>query len=123
MPMFMWYNIKYDGLFRTYVLPFKEVSVQGGWGIQPCANDVCPEVSGSFTQADFTGGVTGHFSFRERTDETVKGVLNFTDQRPDGLVLRGYITDSAACRLTVRAFSCLDEHTTVNGTYTPKGGR
>jgi hypothetical protein len=113
---------KYWSMFRTYVLPFKQV-MQSGWGIEPCANDVCPEVSGGFTPADFTGGVKGHFDFRERTDGTVKGVLNFTDQQPDGLVLRGCTTDSVACRLTVTSFFCTDQHAiTVAGSYTPRSG-
>ena len=118
----IWEVVYEIGMFRTYVLPFKSV-MQSGFGIEPCANDVCPEVSGGFTPADFTGGVKGHFDFRERTDGTVKGVLKFTDQRQEGFVLHGCTTDSAACQLTVTTLDCTDQHAlTVEGTYTPKGG-
>lgn len=79
-------------------------------------------MSGGFTPADFTAGVKGHFNFQVRTHGTVKGVLNFTDQRQEGLVLHGCATDSAACQLTMTTLDCTDQHAlTVEGTYTPKG--
>ena len=80
-------------------------------------------MSGGFTPADFTAGVKGHFNFQVRTDGKVKGVLNFTDQRQESLVLHGCTTDSAACQLTVTTLDCTDQHAMkVEGAYTPKGG-
>ena len=119
----IWPSLDVHGQFKTYIQPFNPI-VQGGWGrIQPCANDVCPEVSGGFTPADFTAGVKGHFNFQVRTDGKVKGVLNFTDQRQESLVLHGCTTDSAACQLTVTTLDCTDQHAMkVEGAYTPKGG-
>jgi hypothetical protein len=114
----------YDMAFKTYVLPIPtRAIVPGPGGITPCLNGVCLAASGGFTPADLTDGVTSHFQFQERPDRTVQAVLNFNDPRPDGIVLHGCTTESAACTLTVTMLSCTDTHSvTVGGTYTPRGG-
>lgn len=112
-----------DMAFKTYVLPVRLLTTGPGPGNTPCADGVCPQVSGGFTPADLTDGVTSHFRFRERSDGTVEGILNFSDSGPGGIELRGCTTVSAACRLTVKDFVCTDRDSiTVRGTYIPQGG-
>jgi len=115
-----------DMTFKTYVLPVPTITTApgpGGGAIMPCSGGVCPAASGGFNPADLTEGVTSHFQFREWPNGTVQGILNFNDSRPDGIVLRGCTTESAACSLTVTTFACTGTQSMmIGGTYTPRGG-
>jgi hypothetical protein len=115
-----------DAGFQTFVVHPAAPLVTappGGPTITPCSFGICPAVTGNVTPADSTARVTSNVQFRERPDGTVHGILNFNDSRTGDLALKGCVTDSAACRLTVTKFACTDEHEiTVEGKYTPKGG-
>lgn len=114
-----------DAGFQTFVVHPPTPSMTGPPGsptITPCSFGICPAVSGSVTPADSTARVTSNVQFRERPDGTIHGILNFNDSRTGDLALKGCVTDSAACPLTVTTFDCTDEHAiTVEGTYMPTG--
>ena len=120
-----WYFALGDAVFETYVatpIAFAPPPPPPQT-ITPCSGGVCPAVTGNVTPTDSTSRVTSNVQFRERPDGTVHGILNFNDSRTGDLALKGCVTGSAACRLTVTTFACTNQHSiTVAGTYTPKGG-
>jgi hypothetical protein len=113
-----------DAGFQTFVVHPAAPSMTGppGRTITPCSFGICPAATGNVTPADSTARITSNVQFRERPDGTVHGILNFNDSRTGDLALKGCVTDSAACRLTVTTFACTDENSmTIGGTYTPRG--
>jgi hypothetical protein len=112
-----------DADFETYVAtPLAFAPPPPPATITPCSSGVCPAVIASVTPKDSTARVTSTVQFQERPDGTVHGILNFNDSRTGDLALKGCVTDSTACLLTVTTFDCADEHAiTVAGTYTPRG--
>ena len=113
--------------YQTYMLPLIEFTAGGApppsVAVTPCAGDICPTAKGGFTPASFADGVTSRFLFQERADGSIQSFLAFNDPSPGGIAIKGCTSESAACRLTVKTFTCSDAHSLyLAGTYTVRGG-